>query len=356
MSPEERKQLHRQFWDGQLMPVMPASFRLGDYFFANKFDAAKPLLEKNRRLDPDDLIVDLFLPDYERMYQEVSQIGQTGFWVAEPLVAIPWLEAMLGCSVFGSQDSFYTRPPDTFPDLAQVRNGIRQNRWFLKYMEFVEKFLVLSRGRFPVGQPITRGVSDMLGALYGQEPMIFAMADSPDQVKATADHCTHVFLDLMAAHHQACARHQAASGLGFYHIWTPEPGIWFQEDLSAILSPTLYREIIKPYDERICQAYPTNMMHLHSSSFHLLDDLLAIQGLKAVEINKDIGGLSTREMALVFQSILDHSLRLVIWGTLDQDDLDFLIRSFPPRGIFLNLVAGNLAEARQLAAILANNS
>lgn len=334
------------------MPFMPASFRLGDYFFANKFAAAKPLLEKNRRLDPDDLIVDLFLPDYERMYQEVSQIGQSGFWVAEPLVAIPWLEAMLGCSIYGSQDSFYTRPPDRWPDLAQVRKGIRWNPWFLKYMEFVEKLLVLSDGRFPVGQPITRGVSDMLGALYGQENMIFAMADSPEQVREAAGHCTGIFLDLIAAHHQACARKKSASGLGFYHIWTPEPGIWFQEDLSAILSPTLYREIIKPFDDRICEAYPTNMMHLHSSSFHLLDDLLAIHALKAVEINKDIGGPSIRDMMPIFRRILDHSLRLVIWGALDQDDLDFVCQAFPSQGIFLNLVAADLAEAQRLAAIL----
>lgn len=352
MSSEERQNLHRQFWDGQPMPLMLASFRLGDYFFANKFTAAKPLLEKNRRLDPDDLIVDFFLPDYERMYQEVSQIGQSGFWVAEPLVAIPWLEAILGCSVYGSQDSFYTQPPDKWPNLAETRKGIGRNRWFLKYVEFVEKLLVLSRGRFPVGQPITRGVSDMLGALYGQEQMIFAMVDSPEQVRVAADHCTSIFLDLIAAHHRACTRKRAASGLGFYHIWTPEPGIWFQEDLSAILSPSLYREIIKPFDDRICQSYPYNMMHLHSSSFHLLDDLLAIHALKAVEINKDIGGPSIREMMPVFKRILDHSLRLVVWGALDPDELDCLCRALPSRGIFLNLVAGNLEEARQLASVL----
>lgn len=60
------------------------------------------------------------------------------------------------------------------------------NPWLAKYLEFVEKLTAHSQGRYPVGQPILRGTSDMLGALRGQTNLVFDYIDHPDAIQQLA--------------------------------------------------------------------------------------------------------------------------------------------------------------------------
>ena len=51
------------------------------------------------------LEVDRYVDDYERMYYS-CMMGQGGFGVAEPFNGIPWMEAIFGCYVQGTKNSF----------------------------------------------------------------------------------------------------------------------------------------------------------------------------------------------------------------------------------------------------------
>jgi hypothetical protein len=104
--------------------------------------------------------VDLFLADYERMFEDSCQVPQDGFWATQPFTRIPWMEAILGCDVYATASSFVTKP---FMKSIEETEKLRfdgHNPWLLKYIEFLKKIELLSNGRFAVGQPIMRGPSE----------------------------------------------------------------------------------------------------------------------------------------------------------------------------------------------------
>lgn len=343
---EERLALHRAFWTRQKQPRPLASFRIGDFFFAHHFQAALPLLEPGKILSPEMLNVADFLPDYERMFLEAERLGQDGFWTAEPYTGIPWMEAILGCPVRGGRDSFTSRPWLSSPEEALEKVVFDpQNPWLKKYLEFVAALVRQSRGRYPVDMPIMRGPSDMLGALLGQQEMVMALMEADPKVMGQLiERVTRAFLSVIEAQRRLTPAFYRGSALGFYHIWAPGRAIWFQDDLSAILSPELYRRFFLDSARLILAGHDHDAVHLHPSSFFILDELLTLEDLKVVEVNKDINGPDVKEMLPVLARIME-TRGLILWGDLTVEDLEIVKRNLPCRGLALNVVAPTAEEA-----------
>ncbi len=344
----ERLRMHRLYWEREEQPYPLAAFRVEkDFFFSRHFQAAHTLLEPGKRIIPGMLSVEKFLPDYERMFQVSEQIGQDGFWTAEPFTGIPWMEAILGCEIYAAEESFISKP--WLKDLAQA-DEIRldlENPWLQKYLEFTDRLVNVSAGRFPVGMPIMRGPSDMVGALMGQAEMVYALQDEPDRMKSLFLKVTEIFLQVQELQRARIPPFFGGWALGFYHVWCPGPSIWYQDDLSALLSPELFRTFLAPTSRRICEGFPYTAVHLHPASFFLLDEILSNDRLKAVEVNKDVGGPSVEEMLPVLEKILVHK-NLILWGDLTIQDLEIIKRRLPLRGLFFHIISPSMEEAGEL--------
>jgi hypothetical protein len=341
---EQRLERHRAFWKKQAVDRPLLGFRIGEYLFARDFQAAKNVLHDGKIIHPDMLDVDAFLKDHERMYAQTLKIGQDAFWTPSPFTGVPWMEAMLGCEIRGSAQSMTSEP---WMDSLHVPEelSLDGNPWFEKYAEFLEKFSAASQGRFPVGQPIMRGASDMLGALRGQTNLVFDFADNPQRIRTLSHAVTDLFLQVIERQHTLTKPFYGGSAMGFYHLWCPGPCIWTQEDLSALMSPRLYRKFLLELDCKIFEGYDYTLFHMHPSSFFILDDLLSIEALKVIQINKDVGGPPIKDMLGVFQKVLDTK-RLVIWGDLTQDDLEIILRELPYEGLYLHIVTETPEEAK----------
>lgn len=360
---EDRIGLHRSFWLNDHPDRFLTSFRIGDYFFASKFKAAASLLIPGQTITPDMIRIDDFRDDYERLFAEVESVGQTGFWVAEPFTAIPWMEAILGCRIIAESESFIALPPENRDvnsdcQLNQIIHAdiLHDNPWFDTYLAFTERLVEWSQGRFPVGQPILRGISDMLGALLGQKEMIYALFDEPEKMADLASDVTQMFLSVVKQQFTRIPTFEDGYSIGFYHVWAPGRCIWFQDDLSALLSPELFSQFILPHIRTICAGYDFSAMHLHAASFQHLDAILLIDQLKAVEINKDVGGPSVQAMLPVFHKIVRSGKRLIIWGALDLEDLQVIRQELAGYPVFLNIVAESVGLARQLQAAVDSRS
>jgi hypothetical protein len=350
-SVEERLDLHRRFWAGKGQSRPLASFRVGDFFFARHFAAGRILLEPGRRVEPDAIDVPAYALDYERLYGESEAIGQDGFFTAEPYTGLPWMEAMLGCGIVANAESFAS-----LPHLRSAAEGAGitvtpGNRWLGKYLEFTRMLVERSAGRFPVGQPIMRGPTDMVGALLGQTAMVYALADEPDAVRELAMGVTRAFLSVIERQRALVPAFHDGTSLGFYHLWAPGPSIWFQDDLAALLSPALYRDFFLGCAREICATAPYTAVHLHPASFFVLDDLLSLDGLLAVEVNKDVGGPGVAEMVPTLARIMERK-RLVLFGDFTAGELALLRRSLPVDGLALFVVAPTVEAARALNAVI----
>jgi hypothetical protein len=97
----EKVEAHKVYWNRSQMELPVVAFRKGSIFFNEQFRASARLFQ-DRQILPEMLDVEGFLEDYERMFVETEKIGQTAFWVAEPFNAVPWLEAIMGCPIYGT--------------------------------------------------------------------------------------------------------------------------------------------------------------------------------------------------------------------------------------------------------------
>lgn len=349
----ERLDLHRTFWARGQQPRPLASFRVGDFFFARHFQAALPLLSPGKTIVPEMLALSDFLPDYERMFNEAEELGQDGFWTAEPYTGIPWMEAILGCPVRAGNESFTSQPWLSSPAEALEKVHFDPlNPWLAKYLEFTAALAKRSRGRYPVAMPIMRGPTDMIGALLGQQQMVMALMDEDPQVMLQLiERVTLAFLSVIEAQRSLTPPFYGGQALGFYHIWAPGRAIWFQDDLSSLLSPKLYRQFFLGSARTILAGQDHTAVHLHPHSFFILDELLSLENLKAVQVNKDISGPGIREMMPVLARIM-QTHGLILWGDLTVEDLELVKKNLPCRGLALNVVAPSEEEAvRRLAYI-----
>ncbi len=70
-----------------------------------------------------------------------------------------------------------------------------------------------------------------------------------------------------------------------------------------------------------------------------------------IEINKDIGGPSIDETIGLFQKIVERK-NIIIWGDLDEHDLESIRKNVPSRGVYIHLIAENVERANQLIGCL----
>lgn len=345
---EKRLLMHKDFWEGKPQKTPLVSYRIGDYFFSNKFKANLPLLEKGKIITPDMIDVDAYLEDYDRMYRQSEEIGQSAFFTVEPCVGFPWMEAILGCQVVGAEVAFVSHQKfNSIEDLKDLHLDTN-NPWYRKYIEFLDKLTLHSKGRYPVGQPIMRGVTDTLGALIGQEEMACSLITDPELTREVFLRIVNVHRAIIEEQYRHVQPFHGGYAAGFYHVWSPGKMIWYQEDLSALMSPQHYNQYLRETANNICSGYDYSLLHLHPSSFHLIDNILSIEGLKLVEINKDVGGPSAAEMLPEFQKVLAADKRLVVWGDLVEDEIDVVLDHLPAHSIFLNIVAPSVERACEI--------
>ena len=346
--------LHRSFWSGAPMDEPIVTYRIGDYFFANKFKANLPLLENGRPLAPEDVDVDAYLEDYERMYMECESTGQSGFFACEPCTGIPWIEGMMGCPISGGSVSFVaTHVCDSLfdIDIGELKLD-HQNPWLLKYIEFLDKLTALAAGRFPVGQPIIRGTTDVIGTMIGHSELACSAITDPEIMREALSQIAEVQREIIAEQYRHIKPFHGGYAAGFYHLWAPGTIIWYQEDLSAILSKHHFDEYIRDTSEHICSGYDYSFVHLHPNSFFHLDGILSLQNLSAVQINKDVGGPSVEKMLPLFRQVVAADKRLILWGDFTPEEVTMVMDALPHKGLAFNIVASTVDDAKGINEII----
>ena len=349
---EERLQLHKDFWDMKEMSEPIVTYRKEDFFYTNKYEAASEIRKKNVYPTPDMVHVDDFLEDYETQYQDCEVMEQTGFWTAEPYLGIPWMEAMVGCPFVGEEDAFMALSTcnslEEIGDLHITEN----NPWVQKYLEFIDKLVKFSDGRFPVGQSLLRGVTDVVGTKMGQAEFPYAVMDEPELIMQKF---MEVAESLRFLHEETYKRIPSWNGGyagGLYSVWAPGKIVWFQEDLAAILSKVHYNQFIRSTSEYIMKGYDYTMVHLHPSSFHHLDDMLKVPQIRCMQINEDVSGPTVQDMIPQFKKCLEAGKTLMILAILDPDDVAYVMDHLPHYGLFFHLAVPDIDYAKEINKVL----
>ena len=350
LSTEEKIQRHMDYWEGRPQKRPLTIVRTGDWFFSREFKPNLELLRKGRPLDPHEIDVEAYLPDYDRMYETLETLPTDMFFAADPCTGFPWIEGIMGAKITGEEGSFFTHPVlEDVEDLEDYEVSLENNPWYDKYLEFVRVLTEHSQGRYPVGEPIMRGASDTVGALIGQENMACGLMTDPDIMHKAFNRIVDVQRKLIDDSYKLMKPFHGGYSFGFYHIWAPEKVMWYQEDLSALMAPKHFEEFLLETSHRYLEGYDYTLMHLHPLSFRHLDLILTIDELKVVQINKDVGGPNVHEMVPQFRKVLEKGKNLAIgMGRVDKDDIDAIMDELPRERVAINFITEKPEEAMEL--------
>lgn len=350
LTDQEKLQAHYDYWENKTQKRPLALIRLGHVFFSKEYKASDKLLETpGTYVTPDMINVDEYLPDVERMYQELKEVDCDSFFSAEPMTGFPWIEGMFGAKVKSTKVSFVTEPGfESMDQLADLKLD-ENNGWYRKYLEFAEKLDALSDGRFPVGEPILRGATDTVAALVGSSNMVLGTFRQAELTKKVFDTIVAGQRKLIEEQYKRVRPFYDGYTMAFYYLWAPGKAMWYQEDQVALLGPRQFKKYLLKTTRDYLEGYNYSLVHLHPNAFFEIDELLKIPELSVLELNKDHGGPTIREMAPICTKIIEAGKKVVVgMGPVDEDDIDALYDCYPDHGVAVNIVAENAAEANRL--------
>ena len=321
-------------------------FTLGSYYPLHRYRKGARSLDGITK--PDDIIVANFLDDTDRLYQLHKDAGGDLLFSAAPFFGVPWVEAALGCGVFADPGtgSMRSLPPPGFGDNPAVPEFTAENPWVARMLEFIPALGQQSGGRYPVGNTLMRGITDLLSALYGGERFVYRMIDAPDEVREVIERLATFWIAFGRCLLDRLPLFHGGTGSFLYGMWAPGKLIWMQEDAAALLSPKMYDEFILDADRRLAAAFERAIVHLHPTRF-IPTRRLVETSLSAIELHIDHHGPRAEALWDHYQLISERK-PLFIWGDVTEADLDFILTHVPHQGLAIGIIVETPEEAHRV--------
>ncbi len=345
---------YRAFWDRSPVKRPLVGFSIKSWFPLQEFLASAAWQDRGV-LTPDMVEPEAFLDDQERLLREGEILGDDILRGASPSQAVPWLDGMLGATlrilpgtVLGVERTL------AWNELAELRLDPPQDPWFTKYIAFIEALVRHSAGRYPVSHGPLIGPSDIAALLRGHTQSVLDLMEAPDQMRRLLWRCGAIFRQIT----EEAWRHIPLYHGGYYdaqyQLWSPAPIVRLQEDASGVLSPRLYREFLQPVDREVAGHFPNAFIHLHTNSMFLYDLFLEVEEIRCFQVNYELqsGGPPIAGMIPDFRKIQAADRCLLVRGSFTPDELRVIMDSLDPRGLYLYIMVGSLAEVETLRPVL----
>ncbi len=258
------------------------------------------------------------------------------FVVLPPNPRIPWLEAIAGCKTVPqpSSDSVWSAEPDRLPDPpARVEPN---EAWIDALVRQADYLAANAPLPVPATQTVMRGPGDVIEALIGATPLLYAAMDGAEWLRSLIDSVTDLFIRVARLQWE---RIEPVWGgyVNWFGFWSPDPCVRVQEDVQRVFSPELYHEWLRPALSRIVDAFPCSMFHMHSGSLDMVEEVVSIPGLSGLEVAIDEPPYAPpiTEQIGPLRRVQEHC-PLFVEGLMKEGDLDTLRRELSPRGLALS--------------------
>lgn len=342
---------YRMFWSlGDVRRPLIGFTRVG-WFPFGEFAAC-------RQLPPDSVLTEdqvdphEFLADHLRMLEEGEVMDDDLIRGACPAqVAIPWLPAALGSrlrvlpeNILGEERQLAW--PEVFAH--RLEEG---NPWFRRYLEFADTLAAASAGRFPVSHSAELGPTDLHALLRGHTQSLLDLIDYPEESARMLRMGGEMLRDFTEAIWRRLPLFEGGYFDAQYSLWAPRPIVRMQEDATAVYSPGLYRRYVQPVDRSLAAHFPCSFIHLHSTSLFLLEAILEIDEIRCFEVNHDAVGPPVEKLLPHLKKVQSRTKPLLVRGSFTPRELQLVLDTLEPRGLFLNIMVRDLAETEPLRRI-----
>lgn len=299
-----------------------------------------------QRIDPSSI-----LPEYDKVACARVAIGDDMIAVAEPLLGIPWLEAICGCRVMvPGGKSLWPEAPENSASLTDIHFS-PDNPWLQKLLEVIRRVVEYAGGRYAVGMSHMRGPTDIVGALLGSERFALGFYMEPDLIKRLAHQAAEVWLQVAQAEAHIVPAYRGGYGVRQFGLWAPELAVWLQDDTSATISRKHYQEFfIEPM--HTLSVYPYGVLHLHIPSLHHAETLAGVRNVRAINVYFDSPAVTLQDAMPTLQRLQQRQMPLILAKTVYEgftlEEYREILDGLSPRGLSVHLKADSVEEGREV--------
>lgn len=232
-------------------------------------------------------------------------------------------------------------------DVSGLKLDRTGHRW-----QFAERLLRRARqeaaGKSLPSMGAIYGVGDTLAALRGANQFLMDMADDPVAVREAE---LALLADWFAVfeHQTSILRNADDWYATWFHLWAPGKFYPLQCDVSYGISRDTFRECFVPALRRQADYLDYAVYHLDGvGAFHLLDEILAIERITAIQILPGAGKPGPLHYLDLLKKVQRAGKRLHI--TIRPDEVPHALSVLSCRGLCLDVWADSETQARQVIA------
>lgn len=148
----------------------------------------------------------------------------------------------------------------------------------LQYIDYARQ-----NSDLPISVTDCQGPLNVALALCGVEEFCIWMYDEPDKVHEIMDFCTEALINWIKVQKKHAGQ-DTDSGAWPHSILLPEGygGVSIADDDAVVLSPSLYKTFVMPYNSRVFKAFSGGTLHFCGDAEHQLDNFNEMEGLVGI--------------------------------------------------------------------------
>jgi hypothetical protein len=224
-------------------------------------------------------------------------------------------------SLFGAEDFIMDEELDTLPTSRPLRSpqaiqravdaGVPDLRlgWGARVLEMAQRYLAIGKEYPQIGRwvhvyhPDLQGPMDVVELLWGSG-IFYVLYDDPRLV--------HELLELVTATYAAFMRvweglvpprDGVAAHWGYLHRGC----IMLRDDSAMNLSPGMFDEFVRPYDQRLLGEFGGGAVHFCGRGDHFIASMSQMPGLHAVHVSQP----ELNDMEVIFRQTVDRGINLL---------------------------------------------
>ena len=305
---------------------------------------AEPRFPISKPAPTGDLELDWIDPNYRLTLSEY-EIS----WHNYLLEAFPYFDTQIGPGslgiILGSKPLFVEETvwynpiiedPDNYGPIQFVAEN---NKVWTQHLAVIENGLLNSRGRYLVGVPDLIENLDTLAALRGDQSVLLDLIERPDWVMDKLAEINKAFFTVFDLIYDKVKDQWGGNAFSAFKVWGPGKTAKLQCDISATLSPRMFKKFVFPYLDEQCSWLDYSLYHLDGTNcLQHLPVLLEISDLNAIEWTPQAGkpGGGSPEWYELYRQIKDGGKSVQAVG-VDPEEVKPLIDDVGPKGLYILL-------------------
>jgi hypothetical protein len=339
---DERLARHRQFW-GQKFEGEGPYFALASPL--PQFRSVKDRFERWLDLD---YRLDTLTESFENAFFLGDAVPRV-----DPDLGPTFLPALLGRPYsIGENTVWFDVEPFSDADEIYGLSIQRDGAYYRMFTELTAKLCERSEGRYLVGVADAGGEIDILAALWNRESLLMEMAMSPENVARLLEYVGKLWTEVTLENEQIVRRVQQYT-ITWMPIANDKPWGPILSEVSAMVSPKMFREIIVPSVGRMSRVFDQILFNVDGDSYvRHLPEVMNLNKLHAIEwdpnpkfgadsrLEKDF---TTPNSIAVIREILER--KKIIFNDISAWQIPSIMEQIPHDGAFFYLEFDHLNEA-----------